>query len=141
MSKLEGQLTIMCNRDRPVEIEIVDKESGGRLAVVHVGHTQFVAALGRMGSCACTIEHGNLSKVGKIHESKRFEFPLTANKPITYKNREAVAKACVMDHCPEGWEPDNYYGSQDSFFEKDGEQWARTTIRRWVDRKETPDAD
>jgi hypothetical protein len=29
------------------------------------------------------------------------------------------------------WLPENTYGSQDSFFSKEGKYFARTVIRRW----------
>jgi hypothetical protein len=75
----------------------------------------------------CQFSVIGLEKIGKRHQHKTFEFPIPVGR------NKIKAREIVSSICPEGWVPDKEFNSQDSFFIKDGEYWARTIIRRWVD--------
>lgn len=125
-----GQLTISCDRDYPVQIEFRDESSGERIRCT-VSHTGFVSALGRLACVECNIEYGKLDRIGKRMENKSFEFKI-ADEYRGLENAKARAAKIVEQACPRGWTPDKYFSSQNSFFIKGSEQWARCTIRRWV---------
>ena len=72
----------------------------------------------------------NLGRVGMKREHKTLEFRIS--KDIAYEDRKDMAYELALENCPEGWVPDKYFSSQGSFFNKDGVEMARTTIRRWV---------
>lgn len=75
-----------------------------------------------------------LERVGKVLELEKIEFPIDYGG-YDRKNRETAACQAARQHCPEGWEPELHFRSQGSFFTRDGQPWARTSIRRWVDKK------
>lgn len=91
-------------------------------------------ALGRLAHTPCDIELYRLDRVGKKHESKSFEFEISAD---AVKDSYLLDLICIESLLKSGmadWTSDNHYGLRDSFFEKDGKQYARVTIRRWVDK-------
>lgn len=53
----------------------------------------------------------------------------------SWKTRKKAAADIADRVCPDGWIADHYFNSQNSFYYKDGQTWARTTIRRWVDKE------
>jgi len=52
-----------------------------------------------------------------------------------YDNRKEVARGEALRVAPKGWEPSLSFGSQGSFFRRDGNEWASTIVSRWVDRE------
>lgn len=79
--------------------------------------------------------HG-LDRVGKKQENKLFEFELPKDfKREYFKGRadqEIELQQLAQSQLSDGWIAENYFGSQDSFFTKDGKKYARVTIRRWI---------
>jgi hypothetical protein len=114
-------------------IHVKDYNANVTLATIHLTPQQLNDCLSGLGYVPCEIEIKALDKVGKTHECKAFEFEMPL---ITSTNdRKAIAVDAVnalLDNNAEGWIPDRYFGSQDSFFKKDGKDYARCTIRRWV---------
>jgi len=74
-------------------------------------------------------------------EHKPFVFKVKANDGDfpTLDAWKLAVTAQGRNECPDGWEPDNYYNSRDSFtyaaVNGIQEVTAHTTIRRWVDYK------
>ena len=131
---MNGSITIRCDRDYPVEITIRDETSRCEFLTATISHQMFVAALGRLASVECDFEVGSLDRIGKTMEHKMLEFEIPES---TWKDRKEVALARAHEECPEGWIPDSGFASQGSFFNLDGKNMARTTIRRWVE-EQTP---
>jgi len=131
---IEGQISIYCDRDHDVEITIEDKNANTTIVVAKMSHTEFVSALGGLCNVNCSLEVGNLDVVGKVHECKKHEFALGPVEDIDYKNMEGIAKAKAQETAPDGWVADAYFNSQDSYFKRGGDLWARCVIRRWVDK-------
>lgn len=50
--------------------------------------------------------------------------------------RKKAAEDAVLAALPDGWELFDSFSSQGSFFRRDGRQFARANIRRWVDINE-----
>ena len=69
-----------------------------------------------------------------VKEIDKIEFIIPNN--ISYQERNKIAykkaKEYCLSHCDTGWIPDNYFNSKNSFFTKNGQDYARCTIRRWI---------
>lgn len=125
----DGRISILTNEDK-VEIMLHDSDASVTFATVEMTPQQFCQALSRLMHTKCKIEVRGLDLVGKKMEVDNLIFPIDGG----YRDREA-ALAAVFKHCPKGWEPDLSFNSQDSFPLKDGQQYAKTAIRRWVDKE------
>lgn len=128
--KIENPKITMLINSGYTEIEIVDSDANTTIVKVRLTPEQLSTILARRGyvDCECTI--GDLTRIGKKHENKKFEFEITYSK-----TKEDLALACNEALFAQGmheWVSDNYYQSQDSFFSRDGKDYARVTIRRWV---------
>jgi hypothetical protein len=77
------------------------------------------------------LEVNGLDKVGKKHENKTYEFEIG---DIDKRDEERLWLAAIRslgkDDLHE-WTPDKYFRSQNTFFQKDGKNYARCTIRSW----------
>jgi hypothetical protein len=128
--KIENaKITMLINRHY-TEIEIHDADANITLARVKLTPEQLSMILSRQGYIECECNTGELEKIGKKHENKYFDFEITYSK-----SKEDLTLACNEALFQQGmheWESDNYYSSQNSFFSKDGKDYARTVIRRWV---------
>lgn len=120
-------------------IEITDSPSGITFLCARVTPENFTAAMGRLLNVDCTADVYSLDRIGFQHEHKPFVFKLPNEGPVAWDQRAAVAHAAAKEACPAGWEPTSYFGSQDSFFTKDGEDWARCKIERWAPVEEQDD--
>lgn len=130
---MDGNITISrvyCNmEDDYIEIRIRDDLSCEEFVTAKLSLATFATAITGLARAECKIELHGLDRVGKKHEWRSLEFPMPK---CDYKDRKSVAIVASQDYIPEGWTSDNYYGSQESFFRKDGVDMARVTIRRWV---------
>ncbi len=127
--KINASITILGDKDKVI-IEVQDENASTKFLEIRMSPESFVnATMGRLALTRCTAEVSSLEKIGKKMEHKPFEFRM----PIFIgANRGLTTRAQVKLVSPIGWEPDLYFSNRDSFFTKDGEEWARTTIRRWV---------
>jgi len=115
-------------------IRIYDKDAAITFVEIELDPLQLANALGRHAHLDCKAKILGLDKIGKIHENETLEFPLPGSCYEYGEKRRGKAFAAALEHCPEGWTPHNYFQSQNSFFTKDGQPWARATIRRWVEK-------
>jgi hypothetical protein len=122
----DGRITILVSEEK-TRIEIRDNDASVTFVRIELTPVQLSQALSRLAMTECDIDVHNLNAVGKKLEHKPFEF-----KVGKHRYNKLIVHGIAMEECPAGWEPDSGYSSKGSFFEKDGEQWARTTIRRWV---------
>jgi hypothetical protein len=124
--KTNGKLTISkaeYSHGKPtIQITIHDPDAvtGVTAEVSLEDYAQAISGLARVD---CNILANHPERLGLQRESMPLEFPCS--------DRDAASDSAWLA-CPEGWEPDLYFGSQSSFFRRDGEQWARTTAYRWV---------
>lgn len=129
--KLEGKISILINRDFTT-IEIRDDKANITFAKLKLTPELLSAALSRQMYVDCEIDVKGLDIVGKIHQCIEYEFEL----PEWYdrfKHKGNSLKDYVDKLLSDGWVCDNYFGSQNSFFTKDGKNMGRAIIRRWVD--------
>lgn len=136
--KIDGKVTIhrIHGGRECIEIEFTDAQSGVKFANAELSLEKFADALTGRGMVECTIDVRGLEKVGKVMHVKSIKFPLLDLAPDTDKKAAACEEAARI--CPEGWTPDNYFGSQDSFWQDDGILWAKCTIRCWLLPDEQP---
>jgi len=117
-----------------IKISIEDVRAAAGFCVVELPLADFARAVtGHVVRGEVTV--AGLERVGKKMEHRPFSFPLNRSAALVYgEDREKVACEAIKQHLPEGWQSDDYFRSQDSFYTtEDGKLWARTTIRRWVD--------
>lgn len=124
-----GAITILVGEDGAT-IRLHDKDASVAFAEVKLNSQQFCQAMGRLALTECEIEVFGLKKVGKKMEHKKMEFEIGDFDGVT---RKGAAQKKALEIIPDGWVSDQYFGSQDSFFWRDDKEWARVTIRRWVD--------
>jgi len=128
---LKGEITFLINRDN-TSISIGCHESGMTIVELNLNPDQLSAILSRQGHVKCDVifNDGNSNKFGKKMENKYFEFEIS--KEVRSRKETNELHQIALKEVEEGWIPDMYYGSQNSFFQKDGKDFARCTIRRWV---------
>ena len=116
-------------------MHIEDVASGVRFLELRMTPEAFTAALGRRAYCPAEARVRGLDRIGLQREQDEIIFPMPDD--TDYRMKQTVAIREAMRECPDGWEPDLSFSSQDSFFQRDGKEWARTTIRRWVEPETT----
>lgn len=138
VKKLKVKMTIAiknnyAQNEDSIEMTFEDEKSNVHFLVVKLNSRDFMSALGRLSNINVDGEVYGLEKVGLVHEHKSFEFAMPPEANNMYgERREQLALSTVKKVCPEGWEPDGYFGAQNSFFCPDGVNlFARCTIRRW----------
>lgn len=121
-----------------VVLEVRDALSRCRIVRIELSHEKFCQMVMRsIAEEPCVATVGDLSKVGKrkVSDVLTFELPSgTGGLP-----REDVAAQLAKELCPDGWEPDCYFGSQGSFFYRDDKTFARCRIYRWEDAEPVRD--
>lgn len=127
--KLEGRISVLINQDGTT-IEVEDENANARFLKITLTPEQLSAALSRQMAVECEIEVRGLEKIGKKHENKRFEFEIPSD--LASSRNESELQKLAQSLLTDGWIAERYFSSQDSFFKKDGVQYARCTIRRWV---------
>jgi hypothetical protein len=128
--KIDARLSFIINTDS-TEIEIQDYDANIILAKIILTPEQLSKILSRNGSVKCECITGDISLIGKTHENKWFEFEIKSNE-------EDLAQQCelaLIEQNMSEWKADHYYNSQNTFFKKGGKNYARTIIRRWINKK------
>lgn len=127
--KIQGAITFLFNADGAT-LEIKDRASSITFVEVKLTTKQVCQMLSRLAHTDCeeVLVH-NLDIIGKKMESKPFEFEIPE---CDWSEKKQCAIETLKVVCPEGWYADTHFMSRDSFFSKDGKEYARTFIRRWV---------
>jgi len=126
--RLENAKITMLFSEDGLRIELRDGDANITFARVTLNPAKACHAMSRLCNVECECEVVGLDLVGKHMVHKPLEFEIGN---VEYKNRKDTAILLASEKCPDGWVPDLYFGSQDSFFVKDGVNMARCTIRRW----------
>jgi hypothetical protein len=124
--KTNGKLTISrveySHGEPTIEIRLHDSDSVTGVTA-KLSLKDYALAISGLARVDCDIEAEYPERFGLKRESMDLEFPC--------ENRD-YACAEAYQASSEGWEPSCYFGSQSSFFQRDGKQWARTTAYRWL---------
>ena len=130
---IKGSLTISrptCGDGREyISIQVKDVNSRVRFLEVEISYAEFTACLTGRSETKCDLVINNLSNVGKTKKTDTITFELPNH---SYSNKKEIAILEAKNRTPIGWEFETYFGSQGSFFQKDGKSWATTGIYRWV---------
>lgn len=129
MELKDGRITILINPEKTT-IELIDDQASTVFASIELTPNQLSRALGRGSYTECKIVLNGLDRLGKKMENKTHEFQIPS--VIPYEQREKVLSEVIKETLPDGWVSDNYFNSQNTYFKKDGKDYARTTIRRWI---------
>lgn len=135
--KIEGRISILVGTDSTT-IQIKDHNASTRFLEITLSPDQLCACLSRQADVICELEVRGLERVGKKHENKTFEFKKPSGIKTHGNSREevdilhAAAIEALKESNMNDWIPDKYFGSQNTFFRKENEDWARVTIRRYV---------
>lgn len=135
-----GRLTISrihSGNDDVFEISIECEKSLQKFVVAEITPHSLALALSGLASIPVNIATKGLDKVGKYRHIKTIEFEINSDTPSRY---DAAMKEYVK-HCPDGWELWGRFGSQNSFFTKDGKTYARTTIVSWKNYPQEKESD
>lgn len=127
--KLQGKITMLIGAESTT-IEIIDEVANITFAKVVLTSEQLSMALSRLANTDCELEVFGLDKIGKKHECKTFEFEIP--KQLSSSRHKKELKELAQSKLTDGWIADGYFASQNTFFVKDGVQYARCTIRRYV---------
>lgn len=125
--QFNGAISFLVSEDGAT-IEIRDNVSNQAFVEVTLTAKQLCQALSRLMHTPCKIETHCLERIGTKMLMDKLEFEMPKHD---YKNRKEVAEKEGARLCPEGWTPDLYFGSQHSFWSRDGKEYAVTTIRKW----------
>jgi len=129
MELSNAKISILVNDDRTT-IDVKDSDAAITFLKIELTPEQLSQCLSRLVNVKCeSAIVCDLDKVGKKHTNKKLEFKMPSES--MYKDVDTATKL-AKENCPDGWEPDLYFGSQESFFYKDGELWAECTIRKWI---------
>lgn len=128
MIKIDAQITISATYDDLIKVSVYDKNASATFIEMELTREQFInATMNRLAYTEVKNAYvTDLDKIGKRLEHKPFEFR------ISKYGDKGRARERVKKCCPPGYTPDLEFSSQNSFFDKDGVPYARTTIRRWV---------
>lgn len=127
--EIQGAITILFSADG-LKISVKDRDSSITFAEIKLNQEQTCQAMSRLAQTDCRITVREIEKVGKKMEHQEFVFEIPKGNGQKNRKKE-IEEKCLQD-CPDGWKPDLYFNSHNSFFTKDGKKYARTTMRRWV---------
>lgn len=116
-----------------IAIGVTDSGSHIQFLELQIDLDDFTKAVTGQGMIPIEFEVRGLENVGRNYESEYFDFPLP--KGTRYADKKAAIKE-LRKVTPEGWKSSEHFSSQDSFYSKDGVEWAHTYIFRWVDAPE-----
>jgi len=133
MKLKNASISFLPNSDRTT-IEIHDNDASIKFATITLTNDQLASMLSRLSKTPCSVDVVGLEKVGKKMKHKKIEFEVPEN--ISYgPDRQGVLESLCAEAMTEqgltGWHSQNYYNSQDSFFNRGEKRYAQTTIQIW----------
>ncbi len=131
MKLKDGRITILASSEG-VKIEISDNDASSTFVEVFLTPEQFTSAIGRLAFTKCEVNVNRLERVGKTHKHRVLEFMIPKEISASHNAKELhkIAQQ-LLDMEGNGEVADGGFGSQDTFFTKDGIPYARTIARRW----------
>lgn len=132
MQIIDGRVSLLVSSEGAT-LEVHDANASCVILRADFTPHEFCSMLGRIAMVKADLKIYDLSKVGKTHENKRFEFEILDS--LANSKNAAILKNIAQSHLDaegEGWVADSHFSSKDTFFKKDGIQFARVTVRRWI---------
>lgn len=130
MGNINGTISIRFS-DAGAVVEFHDRTASVTFAEAKLTPKQVMQFFSGLHVTRCEMEVGKLERVGKklVLGEIIVELPDYAN----YKNRKEIAMKLCDEQVKDGEVADSHFGSQNSFFKKDGIEYARASTRKWVD--------
>ncbi len=131
--------TVSINRlsglDKPtIQITVTDEDARIEFLQLRMSPEAFGRCVTGQSMIECDLEVRDLENVGKVFERQPLEFQLSDENQSWSAEVKIIAAKEADRRAPDGWFASHYFGSQNSFFTKNGENWARTYMYRWVDK-------
>lgn len=127
--EIDAKITLLFS-ENGLTIDIYNESARTEFISIKLDEKQTCAALSRLARVECIVDVRYLERVGKKRESIRLEFEIPEDTP--WDKQKEIAVEISKSICPIGWVPSTYFGSKDSFFDRDGKKYAQTTMYRWV---------
>ena len=132
MKEIKAKISLFIDRDETM-IQVVDSDSGVTFLEMHLTNEQTCQMLSRLSRVEvekATVR--GLDLIGKKMESSDYEFEIPKSIYECGNRDSKELKRIADSNLTDGWSALSYFGGKNSFFEKDGKFYARTTIRRWI---------
>lgn len=131
MKITNARITILVGSDKTT-IELIDMDANITFVKVELTPKQLSEALSRIAHTECDINVFGLDNIGKTMVNKRHEFEIPTGIRFGNADFKETLSELIKETLPDGWISDNYFNSQDTFFKRDGKEYAQTTIRQWI---------
>jgi len=119
----------------PIKIELRDTDAVIEFAIIYLSLENYAQVITGLSHVECDIEVRDLDKVGKVRQQDILVIEMP--QETDWKKQKEIAYEIAKAKCPEGWIASSYFNSQNSFFKKDGKEYAQTQIVRWVEKPTT----
>ncbi len=130
---MKGKLTITKNSRNVINVTLRDEKSRIRFVTATISRTNFADALFGLSEVECDIKVKGLVNVGRKKVTKSLEFKMDLVDDDYGDVRKDRALEIARSHCGYEWSVwDTRFSSQTSFFDKDGELWARTSLYKFI---------
>ena len=117
-----------------ISITVRDVDAKIAFLEIEIDLDEFTRCITGLSMAECEMEVYGLQNVGKKREYMDIVFEMP---DVDYNKKLETAIRLAREAAPEGWESSVYFGSQDSFFTKDGKQYARTRASSCVEKGDT----
>ena len=133
--KIKTKLTISrpvygCGKEK-ISIQVRDVDAHIRFLDIEIDLDKFTKCITGLSEIECTATLRGIENVGKKRETMAIEVEIPKN---IYTNRKETAYVLAKKCTPKGWQCSKFFGSQSSFFEREGKSYAKTTATRWVNK-------
>ena len=129
---INGKIDFLVNGEE-TNIRIYDDDACCTVVEVVLTSEQLSSALSRMSHTPCkSVGVFNTDRLGKKMEHKELVFEIPKDIGYARGERKTALAPLAEKACPKGWESDNTFSSQGTFFSEGDKRFCRTTIRRWV---------
>lgn len=121
--------------DDYISITIRDENAVQEFIEVRIKYEDFTKAIMNRPS-PIEFKVRGLDKVGKVRISERLDFEIPKDLDKWRDEGMIELHSLAKEAAGEGWEPSLYFGSKESFFTKDGSEYARTQKYMYLTPKE-----
>lgn len=132
---IKGELTIsrpQCSDgSQYISIKVKDIDAGIEFLNIKIPYAEFTQCLTGLAYQDCEFDIRGVENIGKKLETDTISFEVFRSY---YKRDDEELIYLAEEATPPGWICSKYFGSQSSFFMSEGKKFARTSIRRWVEK-------
>lgn len=140
MKKVNVNCFFGINRDNNTNesvLEITDSSSRKKIMEISFTPIEITQLLGRMAGIngnATVAGIEDLKNIGKTRVNDIIEVPVVSKNGVDRKDIAIEKAKKLLKNSDFNWEISDYFGSKDSFFFKEGQQYARVRISRYENK-------